>query len=65
MGKAANTLCQPGIKEAWSDSAHVAEVKRVCGDRNWVYGYKRGDKRVKSHYRKLSSSHDLKSDQWR
>jgi hypothetical protein len=32
----------------------VAEEKRVCGDRNWVYGYKRGDKRVKAHYRKLS-----------
>jgi hypothetical protein len=26
----------------------------VCGDRNWVYVYKRGDKRVKAHCRKLS-----------
>jgi hypothetical protein len=32
----------------------VAEEKRVCGDRNWIYGYKRGDKRVKAHCRKLS-----------
>ena len=54
VGKAANTLCQPGVKEAWSDPKHVAEEKRLCGDRNWVYGYKRGDKRVKAHCRKLS-----------
>ena len=47
-------MCQPGIKEAWDDPAHIAEEKRVCGDRNWVYGCKRGDKRVKAHCRKLS-----------
>ena len=54
VGLAANTLCQPGVKEAWVDPAHIAEERRVCGDRNWVYGYKRGDRRVKAHCRKLS-----------
>jgi hypothetical protein len=54
VGLAANTLCQPGVREAWDDPAHIAEERRVCGDRNWVYGYKRGDKRVKAHCRKLS-----------
>ena len=54
VGRAAATLCQPGVKKAWENPAHIAEEKRVCGDRNWVYPYKRVDKRVKGHCRKLS-----------
>ena len=54
VGRAANLLCEPVVRDAWEDTEHVAEERRLCGDRNWVYPYTRGGKRVKGHCRKLS-----------
>jgi hypothetical protein len=54
VGEAANSLCGPVVREAWEDPAHKAEERRLCGDRNWVYPYQRGGKKVKGHCRKLS-----------
>ena len=54
VGEAANSLCEPVVRDAWEDPAHKAEERRLCGDRNWVYPYQRGGKRVKGHCRKLS-----------
>ena len=54
VGDAANSLCEPVVRDAWEDPAHKAEERRLCGDRNWVYPYQRGGKRVKGHCRKLS-----------
>lgn len=54
VGEAANSLCEPVVRDAWEDQAHKAEERRLCGDRNWVYPYQRGGKRVKGHCRKLS-----------
>jgi hypothetical protein len=54
VGEAANSLCEPVVRDAWEDPAHRAEERRLCGDRNWVYPYQRGSKRVRGHCRKLS-----------
>ena len=54
VGRAANLLCEPVVQDAWDDPEHIAEERRLCGDRNYVYPYTRGGKRVKGHCRKLS-----------
>ena len=52
--KTARRICKPVAKEAWSDPEFLAEQKRVCGDREYVYPYTRGGKKVQGHCRKLS-----------
>ena len=42
------------VREAWEDPEHIAEERRLCGDRNYVYPYTRKGKRVKGHCRKLA-----------
>eukprot|EP01044_Picomonas_judraskeda_P018934 COSAG03_NODE_3872_length_1784_cov_4.191691_1_plen_277_part_10 len=54
VGPAANLLCEPVVRDAWTDPEHIAEERRLCGDRNYVYPYTRKGKRVKGHCRKLS-----------
>ena len=54
VGRAANLLCEPVVQDAWTDPEHIAEERRLCGDRNYVYPYTRKGKRVKGHCRKLS-----------
>eukprot|EP01051_Picozoa_sp_SAG22_P017434 SAG22_NODE_2688_length_2310_cov_1.572139_5_plen_144_part_01 len=47
VGPAANALCAPVVQDAWNDPQHIAEERRLCGDRNYVYPYTRKGKRVK------------------
>eukprot|EP01046_Picozoa_sp_COSAG06_P018569 COSAG06_NODE_1297_length_9956_cov_20.957796_6_plen_482_part_00 len=54
VGPAANLLCEPVVRDAWEDPEHIAEERRLCGDRNYVYPYTRKGKRVKGHCRNLS-----------
>eukprot|EP01046_Picozoa_sp_COSAG06_P001968 COSAG06_NODE_66_length_26393_cov_6.455161_11_plen_289_part_00 len=52
--KTAVKICGPVAKEAWSDPKFLAEQRRACGDREYVYPYTRNGKKVKGHCRKLS-----------
>jgi hypothetical protein len=54
VGQAANALCGPVVEEAFSSEKFRKEQEIACGDKEYVYGYKRGDKRVKAHCRELA-----------
>ena len=55
VGVAANSLCQPVVEEAFASDTFTKEQKLACGsDKQYVYPYKRGDKKVAAHCRKLA-----------
>ena len=55
VGVAANSLCQPVVEEAFASDTFTKEQKLACGsDKQYVYPYKRGDKKVAAHCRELA-----------
>eukprot|EP01043_Picozoa_sp_COSAG02_P048731 COSAG02_NODE_4818_length_4941_cov_1.653862_4_plen_403_part_00 len=55
VGRAANALCGPVVEEAFSNEKFLKEQELVCGkDREYVYPYKRGGKKVTGHCRELA-----------
>lgn len=55
VGRAANALCGPVVEEAFSNEKFLKEQELACGkNREYVYPYKRGSKKVSGHCRELA-----------